>query len=51
MSTCTAEGAVKATQEQFDLLLDDVIDHFDFNQVHNLMEHLDWKWVSKNLLS
>lgn len=49
MTTCTAEGTVKATQEQFDLLLDDVIDHFDFDRVHNVMKHLDWKWASKNL--
>lgn len=33
------------TKEQLiDQMISDVLDDFDFNKVHHVMEYLDWKW-------
>jgi len=44
MTTCTVNPNV--TESQFQEILDDVIDHFDFDKVHRVMEYLDWVWVT-----
>ena len=34
------------TKEQLiDQMISDVLDEFDFNKVHHVMEYLDWKWA------
>jgi len=44
MTTCTVNSNI--TGEQFEEILDDLMDHFDFEKVHRVMEYLDWKWIT-----
>lgn len=44
MTTCTVNPNV--TVSQFEEILDDVMDQFDFDKVHRVMEYLDWRWVT-----
>ena len=31
-------------QEVYDRIEEEILDHFDFNKVHKVMEHLNWTW-------
>jgi hypothetical protein len=44
MTTCTAKKDV--TEEQFLVLLENVMDHFDFEKVHDVMVQIDWCWIN-----
>jgi hypothetical protein len=44
MTTCTVNPNV--TESQFEEILDDVMDQFDFDKVHRVMEFMDWVWVT-----
>lgn len=46
MATCSTR--VKASEEQFEVLLDNVMDNFNFTKVHDVMVQLDWRWVDKS---
>jgi len=30
----------------FDFMLEDIIDNFDFDRVHNVMDYLNWQWTT-----
>jgi hypothetical protein len=30
----------------FDFMLQDIIDNFDFDRVHNVMDYLNWQWAT-----
>lgn len=38
----------KITTEEFEILMDEVMDHFNFERIQGVMTFLDWKW-SKNI--
>ena len=42
MTTCTVKSI---SQEQFDQLLDNTMDNFNFEKVHKVMTTLDWRWA------
>lgn len=46
MDTCSARA--KATEEQFQVLLENVMDNFNFEKVHDVMVELNWCWVNAN---
>lgn len=43
MTTCTVKKNV--TEEQFQVLLENVMDNFDFEKVHDVMVEMDWRWI------
>lgn len=46
MTSCTVKKNV--TEEQFQVLLENVMDNFNFEKVHDVMVELDWNWVNAN---
>ena len=42
----TTEKHCNMTKEQLiDQMISDVLDYFDFDEVHNVMKFLNWKWA------
>lgn len=40
---------MKQLTEQHQSLIDGVVDSFNFERVHKVMEHLEWKWWFPNV--
>ena len=38
---------MKATKEQKEHMIADVMDNFDFDKVHDVMKALGWEWVAR----
>lgn len=42
----SAPGIVVLTKEQKEQMIADVMDDFDFDEVHDVMKALDWRWIT-----
>lgn len=40
-------GSPVVKENKYQYLIDEIMEQFDFNKVHEVMTFLDWKWVTK----